>query len=57
MASSREEGVKPSRIRAGINGAYSNHRPRRLARMSMRLAVSREWNWEVRGVEGGGLKG
>lgn len=57
MASSREEGVKPSRTRAGINGAYSNHRPRRLARMSRRLAMSREWNWEVRGLEGGGLKG
>lgn len=57
MDSSIEDGEKPSRIRVGISGAYSNHKPRRLARISIRLDKSRERNRAGRGEVGGGLKG
>jgi hypothetical protein len=55
--SSREEGEKPSRSKEGMSGAYSNQRPRRLARISMRRSASSELNLEGTGVEGGRLKG
>lgn len=57
MDSSMEEGEKPSWIREGMSGAYSCHKPRRLASTSIRRAVSRERNCGGRGEEGGGLKG
>jgi hypothetical protein len=55
--SSMEEGLKPSRIKEGMSGAYSYQRPRRLARISRRRSASRALNLEGRGVEGGGRKG
>ena len=56
MVSSIVGGEKPSRIRELIKGAYSYQRPRRLARMSIRPAMSRVPNCEGRG-DGGGRKG
>lgn len=50
------EGEKPSDERVGRSGAYSYHRPRRLARISRRAAVSRDWNLAGSG-DGGGRKG
>lgn len=53
VSSSMEGGVKPSRKRVEMRGAYSYHRPRRLARTSMIAAVSRDLYFWGRGLAGG----